>query len=49
MFASWLALVLTAALVEVLMWRIGDKEKLLLGKFGARWEDYCSGMWRIVP
>ena len=48
-FRSWLALILTVALVAVLLWRIHDEEALMQAEFGESWEAYRSHTWRLLP
>ncbi len=48
-FRSWLGLVFTAATACTLLWRIRDEEKLMHLEFGAEWEEYTRGSWRLVP
>jgi protein-S-isoprenylcysteine O-methyltransferase Ste14 len=48
-FRSWMALVLTAILALVLLWRIHDEEGLLGQEFGAEWEAYARRSWRLIP
>lgn len=48
-FRSWLALLLTAAMIPVLLWRIHDEETLLHKEFGTEWEAYSRRSWRLVP
>jgi protein-S-isoprenylcysteine O-methyltransferase Ste14 len=48
-FRSWLALILTAALIAVLLWRIHDEEALMQAEFGESWEAYRSHTWRLLP
>lgn len=49
LFRSWLALILVAALVLVLLWRIRDEEALMHQEFGTDWEAYCQRSWRLIP
>ncbi len=48
-YRSWLALLLAAAMVPVLVWRIHDEEALLRRAFGTDWEAYSKRSWRLVP
>jgi protein-S-isoprenylcysteine O-methyltransferase Ste14 len=40
-------LVLTALIVYV--WRIRAEEKMLLGEFGQRYEEYKKKTWALIP
>lgn len=48
-YRSWLALVLVAAVVLVLLWRIHDEEHMMHEAFGTEWETYTKRSWRLVP
>jgi protein-S-isoprenylcysteine O-methyltransferase Ste14 len=48
-FCSGLALILVAALVGVLLWRVRDEEALMHRAFGAEWERYSRESWRLIP
>jgi protein-S-isoprenylcysteine O-methyltransferase Ste14 len=48
-FQSWLAVLLVAALVGILLWRIQDEETLLHQEFGADWDAYTRKSWRLIP
>jgi protein-S-isoprenylcysteine O-methyltransferase Ste14 len=48
-FRSWGTLVLVAAMIAVLVWRIHDEEALLRRQFGAAWEAYARKSWRLLP
>jgi protein-S-isoprenylcysteine O-methyltransferase Ste14 len=48
-FRSWATLILVAALVAVLVWRIYDEEMLMHQAFGLDWESYSERTWRLVP
>lgn len=48
-FASGLTLILSAALILVLLWRIHDEERLLKEAFGQEWEEYRKRSWRLAP
>ena len=48
-FRSWLALILTAALTTVLLWRIHDEEAFMHQEFGAAWEAYSRKSWHLIP
>jgi protein-S-isoprenylcysteine O-methyltransferase Ste14 len=48
-FRSWLALLLVAALILVLLWRIRGEEALMHRVFGAEWEAYSQRSWRLIP
>jgi protein-S-isoprenylcysteine O-methyltransferase Ste14 len=48
-FRSGLALMLVAALVGVLLWRIHDEETLMRQAFGQEWGRYARHSWRLIP
>jgi protein-S-isoprenylcysteine O-methyltransferase Ste14 len=48
-FRSWPGMILLAALISVLLWRIHDEEALLHREFGADWEAYSGKTWRLIP
>lgn len=48
-YRSWLALVLVAALIGVLLWRIQDEEALMQSEFGMEWQNYSTQSWRLIP
>ncbi len=48
-YRSGAALMLTAILVLVLLWRIHDEEALMHQQFGADWETYATRSWRLIP
>jgi len=48
-FRSWLALILVAILLVVLLWRIHDEEALMRQEFGAEWDSYAKKSWRLIP
>jgi len=48
-FRSGLALMCTAGLVGVLLWRIHDEETLLCRAFGDEWQQYTRRSWRLMP
>lgn len=48
-YRSWLAVALVAVEGLVLLWRIRDEEALLQREFGAEWEAYARGSWRLLP
>jgi protein-S-isoprenylcysteine O-methyltransferase Ste14 len=48
-FRSWLALILTAGLAVVLLWRIQDEEALMRQEFGADWDAYARQSWHLIP
>lgn len=48
-FRSYLALLLSAALMAVLLWRIHDEEALLHHEFGLEWESYAKRSRRLLP
>jgi protein-S-isoprenylcysteine O-methyltransferase Ste14 len=48
-FRSWLALILTAALAVVLLWRIQDEEALMRQEFGEEWDAYARQSWHLIP
>lgn len=48
-FGSWIALTLSAVMVFVLLWRIGDEEALMREEFGAEWEIYSQRTRRLIP
>jgi len=49
LFRSWLALVLAATVIPVVLWRIRDEEALLHEEFGKEWEEYVARTWRLIP
>lgn len=48
-FRSWIALVLAALSVAVLIWRIHDEEKLMHEEFSTEWRQYAQKSWRLLP
>ena len=48
-FRSWLGLLLAAALIAVLLWRIHDEEALLHETFGEEWRKYKRRTRRLIP
>lgn len=48
-FASWLGLLVVAALVSVLLWRVRAEEAMMRAAFGAAWEQYARRSWRVIP
>jgi protein-S-isoprenylcysteine O-methyltransferase Ste14 len=48
-FRSWMALILVAILVMVLLWRIHEEELLMSQEFGKDWTEYCRKSWRMIP
>ncbi len=48
-YRSGLALMLIAALLAVLLWRIHDEELLLRNTFKGEWESYSRRSWRLLP
>lgn len=48
-FRSGLTLILSAALILVLLWRIHDEERLLRETFGPEWDEYRKRSWRLAP
>jgi protein-S-isoprenylcysteine O-methyltransferase Ste14 len=48
-FLSWVSLSLTFSLVIVLLWRIGDEEKLMHDEFKQDWEDYKKRTYSLIP
>lgn len=48
-FRSGLTLILSAALILVLLWRIRDEECLLRETFGQEWQEYRKRSWRLLP
>jgi len=48
-FRSWLAFVFVGAVKLILLWRIGDEERLLRKEFGPEWDVYAKRTWRLVP
>lgn len=48
-FRSLLAVLVAAAMIPVLVWRIRAEEALLAGEFGEAWEAYRRKSWRILP
>ena len=49
LYRSWWGLVLDAATILMLLWRIRDEEVLMRREFGPEWEAYCRKTWRLVP
>jgi protein-S-isoprenylcysteine O-methyltransferase Ste14 len=48
-FRSWLGMAVVAALLLVLVWRIGAEEALMQQQFGRDWDEYCRESWRMIP
>lgn len=48
-FLSWISLSLTFLLVIVLLWRIGDEEKLMHDEFKQDWDDYKKRTYSLIP
>jgi protein-S-isoprenylcysteine O-methyltransferase Ste14 len=48
-FRSWMALILVAILIMVLLWRIHEEESLMSQEFGKDWTEYCRKSWRMIP
>ena len=48
-FRSWLGLLLAAAMVGVLLWRVHDEEALMQQEFGVEWTTYASKTRRLIP
>jgi protein-S-isoprenylcysteine O-methyltransferase Ste14 len=48
-FDSWMAMIFVAAMIVVLVWRVGREEALMHQTFGAEWEEYSRKSWRLVP
>jgi protein-S-isoprenylcysteine O-methyltransferase Ste14 len=48
-FRSLVGVVLALLMLVPLMARIRSEEALLRSQFGARYEDYCSRTWRLIP
>lgn len=48
-FRSLLAVILVAALLLVLVWRVYAEEALMRQEFGKEWDAYCEKSWRIIP
>lgn len=48
-FLSGLALLLSAAITAVLLWRIHDEEALMQKEFGEEWAEYTKRSWRLLP
>lgn len=48
-FRSWPALILVALLTLVLLWRIGDEERLMSREFGEEWQAYTRRTHRLIP
>jgi len=47
-FRSWLGFVPALATLAVMLWRIGDEEKLMHREFGAAWEEYVRRSKRLM-
>jgi protein-S-isoprenylcysteine O-methyltransferase Ste14 len=48
-FRSWAAVGLSVCTAMVLIWRIGDEEKMLHQEFAEEWENYRKSSWRLIP
>lgn len=48
-FATWVGLVLAAAVMAVLLWRIPDEEAMMRREFGSTWDEYARRTRRILP
>ena len=48
-FRSAVGVLLVVALLVPLVARIQAEERLLRGHFGAEYDAYCKGTWRLVP
>ena len=48
-FDSFLAILITAALSLVLLWRVNAEEKLMENRFGNEWRKYRKTSWRLIP
>jgi len=48
-YRSWLGLLLAAAALVVLLWRIHDEEALLRREFGSHWDAYAQRTPRLLP
>jgi protein-S-isoprenylcysteine O-methyltransferase Ste14 len=48
-FRSGVGLSFAAAIAAVLVWRIGDEERLMRSAFGTAWDGYAARTWRLVP
>lgn len=48
-FRSVVGVILTAALLVPLVARIRAEERLLREHFGAEYDTYCAGTWRLLP
>jgi protein-S-isoprenylcysteine O-methyltransferase Ste14 len=48
-FRSWLAILIVAAMLPVLIWRVYAEEALMRQEFGQEWITYCRKSWRILP
>lgn len=48
-FLAWISLLLVLFLMLILLWRIGDEEKLMHQEFGNDWLDYKKRTYSLIP
>lgn len=48
-FRSWIGLLMAAAVLGLLLFRIRDEEVLMSAEFGGEWQAYCRRSWRLIP
>jgi protein-S-isoprenylcysteine O-methyltransferase Ste14 len=48
-FLSWISLIIVLLLILVLLWRIGDEEKLMQLEFNKDWEAYKKRTFSLIP
>lgn len=48
-FRSWISLVFVFLTTLVILWRIGDEEKLMQNEFLEKWNAYAQKTWRLIP
>lgn len=48
-FLSWISLIIVFLLILVLLWRIGDEEKLMHQEFKTEWENYKKRTFSLLP
>jgi protein-S-isoprenylcysteine O-methyltransferase Ste14 len=48
-FLSWISLLLVVALTLVLLWRIGDEERLMQQEFKESWAQYRKRTYALIP
>ena len=48
-YRTWLPLIVDILLIEVLLWRIKDEEKLMHQEFKSDWENYRRKTYSLIP